>query len=91
MRLVRSIGFDNQTEDTTLRSSTKASPAPGQVLSISTVCTRTDDLDMANVAMMKAILTAGLYPQVSVLCIRLCGYAFGYFVCFLSFLLSHVF
>ncbi|BFZ23488.1 hypothetical protein BsWGS_26527 [Bradybaena similaris] len=64
MRLVRSIGFDNQTEETTFRSSTKVPPAPGQVLSISTVCTRTDDLDMANVAMMKAILTAGLYPQV---------------------------
>uniref|UniRef100_A0A0B6YIZ1 Helicase-associated domain-containing protein n=1 Tax=Arion vulgaris TaxID=1028688 RepID=A0A0B6YIZ1_9EUPU len=64
VRLVKGIGFDNRLGDTKFESSSHVLPSPGQVLSISTVEAKTDDLDATNISMIKAILTAGLYPQV---------------------------
>ncbi|GFO08324.1 hypothetical protein PoB_003482900, partial [Plakobranchus ocellatus] len=66
VKLVHSIGFSS-TGVQEIRSRASAQPQPllGDVLAISSVATASkDELGQASVAIIKAVLTAGLYPQV---------------------------
>ncbi|CAL1529712.1 unnamed protein product, partial [Lymnaea stagnalis] len=65
VKLVSSIGF-NPRSSSPSTSSFKAQPvvSPDGVLSISDSLTKVDDLDPVSIALIKSVLTAGLYPQV---------------------------
>ncbi|KAH9508703.1 ATP-dependent RNA helicase dhx29 [Bulinus truncatus] len=60
IKLITSIGFGNETRS----SSNKSYASLSDVLSISSSTTTVDDFDPGTIALIKAVLTAGLYPQV---------------------------
>ena len=62
IKLIHSIGFNTCPSPSKQRTTTSAVP---DVLDISKVTSKTHDLDQHTVAMVKAVLCAGLYSQVA--------------------------
>ncbi|XP_059164775.1 ATP-dependent RNA helicase DHX29-like [Physella acuta] len=64
VKLVVSIGFDPQPSVTRKLNEAAPSNLTGEVLNIATVQSTGSDLDVGTIALVKAVITAGLYPQV---------------------------